>query len=104
VIRDGVSGGYVTQTEYLIAKYASESKLNKRNGNKLIAMATRADFDPSKIRTDSIRQIERWVALANDPNAIQEFDLLHASDGCQESKLYLRNLTVNVEDLVADVQ
>ena len=68
-----VSGGYVTQTEYLIAKYASESKLNKRNGNKLIAMATRADFDPSKIRTDSIRQIERWVALANDLNAIQEF-------------------------------
>ena len=55
MIRDGVSGGYVTQSEYLIAKYASESKLNKRNGNKLIAMATRADFNPSKIRTDSIR-------------------------------------------------
>ena len=53
-------------------KYASEFKLNKRNGNKLIAMATRADFNPSEIRTDSIRQIERWVALANDPNAIQE--------------------------------
>ena len=44
------------------------------------------------------------VALTNDPNAIQEFDLLHASDGCQELTLYLRNLTVNVEDLVADVQ
>ena len=55
MIRDGVSGGYVTQTEYLITKYASESKLNKRNGNKLIAMATRADFDPSEIRTDNIR-------------------------------------------------
>ena len=37
-------------------------------------------------------------------NAIQEFDLLYASDGCQESTLYLRNLSVNVEDLVADVQ
>ena len=56
MIRDGVFGGYVTQTEYLITKYASESKLNKRNGNKLIAMATRADFNPSEIRTDSIRQ------------------------------------------------
>ena len=86
MIRDGVSGGYVTQTEYLpesgalgpssIAKYASESELNKRNGNKL----TRVDFNSSEIRTDSIRQIERWVALANDPNAIQEFDLLRASD------------------------
>ena len=58
----GVSGGYVTQTEYLITKYAIESKLNKRNGNKLIALATRADFrvNPSEIRADSIRQIERW--------------------------------------------
>ena len=84
-----------------IAKYASESKLNKSNGNMLIAMATRADFDPSKIRAYSIRQIERWVALANDLNAILEFDLLHASDGCQELTW---NLTVNVEDLVADVR
>ena len=66
-------------------------------------MATRADFNPSEIQTESIRQIELWVALANDPNAIQEFDLLRASDGRQESTLYLRNLTVIVEDLVADV-
>ena len=80
VIRDDVSGSYVTQAEYLIARYASQSKLNKRNGNKLIALATRADFNPSEIRTDSTRQIERWVALANDPNAIQEFELLRASD------------------------
>ena len=69
----GVSGDYVTQTEFLITKYASESKLNKRNGNKFIALATRADFNPSEIRTDSIRQIERWVTLANDPKAIQEW-------------------------------
>ena len=59
MIRDCVSGGYVTQTEYLIAKYASESKLNKRNGNKLIAMATRADFDPSEIRTVLLLQTIR---------------------------------------------
>ena len=51
VIRDCVSGGYVTQTEYLIAKYASESKLNKRSGNKLFALASRADFNPSGIST-----------------------------------------------------
>ena len=56
VIRDGVSGGYVTQSEYL---NASESKLNKRNGNKLIAMATRADFYPSEIRTNQVVII--WV-------------------------------------------
>ena len=81
MIRDDVSGGYVTHTEYLMAKYASESKLNKRNGNKLIALATRADFNPSEIRTDSIRQIERWIALANDPNIIQEFELrVHQMD------------------------
>ena len=41
--------------------------------------------------------------FANDPNAIQEFNLLRASDGNQELTLYLRNLTVIVEDLVADV-
>ena len=48
MIRDGVFGGYVTQTEYLITKYASESKLNERNGNKLIALATRADLISEK--------------------------------------------------------
>ena len=87
MIRDGVSGGYVTQYEYLITKYASESKLNKRNGNKFIALAAREDFNPSEIRTDSIRQKERWVALANDPKAIQEFEFLRASDGNQEVTL-----------------
>ena len=66
MIRDGVSAGYVKQTEFLIAKYASESKLNKRNGNKVIAMATRADFNPHEIRTDIIRQIEWWVAPSGD--------------------------------------
>ena len=78
--------------------------MNKRNGNRPIALATRADFNPSEIRSGSIRQMKQWVALANDPNAIQEFDLLRASDGRQESTLYLRNLTVIVEDLVADVR
>ena len=104
VFHDGVSGGCVTQTEYLIAKFASEAKLNKRTGDKLIALTSRADFDPGEMRTNSIRQIERWIADANDPNAIQEFDLLRASDENQESTLYLRNHTVNVENLVFDVR
>ena len=47
VIRDGVWRLCYT-TEYPITKYASDSKLNKRNGNKLIALAARADFNPSK--------------------------------------------------------
>ena len=68
MIRDDVSGGYVAQTEYLIAKYASESKFSRRSSNKLIALATRVDFNPIEICTDSIRQIERWIALANDLN------------------------------------
>ena len=102
MIRDGVSAGYVKQTEFLIAKYASQSKLNQRNGNRLIALATRADFNPSEIRTDSIRQIEQRVALANDLNAIQES--LLASDGHQELTLYWRNLTVIVGDMVVDVR
>jgi len=49
VIRDDVSGGNVTQAEYLIAKYASQSKLNKRSGNKLIALASRADLIPVEL-------------------------------------------------------
>ena len=89
---------------WLQCMQACESKLNKRNGNKRIALAIKVDFNPSEIRTDSIRQIERWVALANDPNAIQEFELLRASDGNQELTLYLRNLTVIEEDLVDDVR
>ena len=51
VIRDDVSGGNVTLAEYLIAKCASQSKLNKRSGNRLIVLASRADFNPSGIST-----------------------------------------------------
>ena len=67
-------------------------------------MATRADFNPSETHADNIGQIERWDALANDLNAIQEFNLLSASDGRQEWTLCLRNLTVIVEDLLADLR
>ena len=49
MIRDDVSGGYVTQAEYLIAKYASQSKLNTRSGYKLIALASRADLIPVEL-------------------------------------------------------
>ena len=62
-------------------------------------MTTRDDFYPSEICTHSIRQI----AVANDPNAIQGFDLSCASDGRQQLILYLRNLTMIVENLVVDV-
>ena len=34
MIRDDESAGFVTRSEFLIAKYASKSKLNKRNGSK----------------------------------------------------------------------
>ena len=78
--------------------------MNERNGNKLLALTTRVDFNPRKIRTDSIRQLEQWVTLANDLNAIQEFNLLCASDGSQKLTLYLRNLAVIVEDLVVHVR
>ena len=88
MIRDGVSGGFVTQTEYLIAKYASESKLNKKSDDKLIALKTSDVFNPTEIHTHSIRQIERWIAVANDLNAIQEFNLLRASDERQKSTMY----------------
>ena len=65
-------------------------------------MTCRADFNPSEIHTISIRQIGRWIADPNDPNAIQEFNLLRASDGHQELTLYLRNITVIVQEMVAD--
>ena len=51
MFHDGVSGGCVTQTEYLIATFASEAKLNKGTGDnlKLIALTSRADFNPGEI-------------------------------------------------------
>ena len=51
VFQDGVSGGCVTQSEYLIAKFASQAKLNKGTGDnlKLIALTSRADFNPGEI-------------------------------------------------------
>ena len=65
-------------------------------------MATRADFNPSEIRSDSIRQRERWIAVANNPKPIQEFYLRCELDGYQRLILYVRNLAVIVEDLVGD--
>jgi hypothetical protein len=57
IMREGVDGGVVTGTEYMIAQLASEMKLTKRTTNKIIKLVKRDDFVPGEIRTDRIQQL-----------------------------------------------
>lgn len=101
IISEGVEGGVVTKTEFMIAQLASEEKLTKRTSNRIIRMIKQKDFKPADIRTDRIQQIESWIDKA-DGGAIFEYDVWKAGDGKQDLKLYLRNLRTIMEDLVAD--
>ena len=48
IMREGVDGGVVTRTEYMIAQLASEEKLTKRTTNRIIKLVKRDDFVPGK--------------------------------------------------------
>ena len=101
IICPGQDGGVITQTEYLIAKLASDETLPTRCTNKIIAMLKRKDFITDEIRTDRIQQIEKLVSKA-DGGGTLVFDLWMEGDGKQELKLYLRNLVPIMECLIAD--
>jgi hypothetical protein len=103
IMREGVDGGVVTGTEYMIAQLASEMKLTKRTTNKIIKLVKRDDFVPDEIRTDRIQQIESWIEKA-DGGTIFEYDVWKEGDGQQDLKLYIRNLRTILEDLIADEQ
>jgi len=103
IMREGVDGGVVTRTEYMIAQLASEEKLTKRTTNRVIKLVKRDDFVPAEIRTDRIQQIESWIEKA-DGGTIFEYDVWKEGDGQQDLKLYIRNLRTILEDLIADEQ
>jgi predicted component of type VI protein secretion system len=102
VMREGVEGGVITKSEYLIAKAATEMKVPKRVTNTHLATLRHPDFDKSDIRFNAIEQIEHLISKAHDGGTIQEFDLSKEEDGEQELKLIVRLLRQIIEDLLAD--
>ena len=79
VMREGVEGGVITKSEYLIAKAATEMKVPKRVTNTHLATLRHPDFDKSDIRFNAIEQIEHLISKAHDGGTIQELDLRIAS-------------------------
>ena len=102
VMREGVEGGLITQSEYLIANAAAEMKVPKRVTNMHLSTLRRPDFDKNDIRFNTIEQIEHLISKAHDGGTIQEFDLWKEDDGEQEIKLIVRLLRRIIEDLLAD--
>ena len=48
IIRDGVEGGMITQSEYLIAKVASDHRIHQRVSKSFIETVKRHDFNPDE--------------------------------------------------------
>jgi len=102
IMRDGVEGGAITQSEYLIATTASEQIIPKRVTNAFMATIRRPDFNKDDIRHNTIEQIEHLISKAHDGGTIQEFNLWKEGDGEQEVMLIVRLLRQIIEDLLAD--
>ena len=78
IMRDGMEGGGITQSEYLIAKHASEHRIPKRVTTGILETLRRPDFDNDNIRHNTIEnweQIEHLISKAHDGSTIQEFNL-----------------------------
>ena len=102
IMRDGVEGGVITQSEYLVANVASEHRIPKRVTNGFMATLRRPDFNKDDIRHNTIEQIEHLISKAHDGGTIQEFNLWTEEDGKQEVMLIVRLLRQIIEDLLAD--
>jgi hypothetical protein len=57
-VEDGVEDGVITQSEYLVAKLASDHRIPKRVSNAFIETVTLDDFNPDDIRFDKVQTIE----------------------------------------------
>ena len=68
VMREGVEGGLITQSEYLIAIAATEMKVPTRVTNMHLATPRRPDFDKNDIRFNTI---EHSISKAHDGGTIQ---------------------------------
>ena len=101
-MRNGVDGGMITQSEYLIAKLASDHRIPKRVSNSFIETVKRDDFNPDDLRFDTIQPIEQLISKAHDGGTIQEFNFGKEEDGEQELVLIIRLLRQIIEDLLAD--
>ena len=99
---NGVDGGMITQSEYLIAKLASDHRIPKRVSNSFIETVKRDDFNPDDFRFDTIQPIEQLISKAHNEGTIQEFNFWKEEDGEQELVLIIRLLRQIIEDLLAD--
>jgi hypothetical protein len=57
-VEDGVEDGVITQSEYLVAKLASDHRIPKRVINAFIETVALDDFNPDDIRFDKVQTIE----------------------------------------------
>ena len=65
---DGVEDGVITQSEYLVAKLASDHRIPKRVSNSFIETVKHDDFNPDDIRFDRIQPIEDMISKAQRDN------------------------------------
>lgn len=100
-VEDGVEDGVITQSEYLVAKLASDHRIPKRVSNAFIETVTLDDFNPDDIRFDKVQTIEDLISKVHHGGTIQEFDFWKQEDGDQEVKLFVRLLRQIIEDLLA---
>jgi len=63
IMRDGVEGGAMTLSEYLIATTASEQIVPKTVTNAFMATIRRPDFNKDDIRHNTIEQIEHLISI-----------------------------------------
>jgi hypothetical protein len=105
IIRDGESGGVLTQTEFLETKFCAEHKLKKRTSNGLLCMLRKKEFVRDDIRAETIRELEKIVATnaTSSGSKIYEYYFWTKDDGKQEVKLYLRSLKQIVEGILAEL-
>jgi hypothetical protein len=100
VIQPGESGGLLTNSEFVLAKFCTEEKLKKKTSDRLISMIKQRAFVIEDIHADSIREIEKMISDSSS-SKISEFDLWRKIDGKQDVKVYLRSLRRIIEELVA---
>ena len=67
-MRDGVEDGVITQSEYLVAKLASDHKIPnlKRVSNTFIEAVKRDDVNPDGIPFDRIKPIDDLIPKVHD--------------------------------------
>ena len=72
VIQPGESGGLLTNSEFVLAKFCTEEKLKKKTSDRLISMIKQRAFVIEDIHADSIREIEKMISQSSKLSKISD--------------------------------